>query len=333
MKKLCLVLYIFGDKYQEYIPLFAWSLFKLYPDYGIRVYLDTKLNQHIKNQVEILKDKDLTIIENHLDNLEMTDKAKKVDLIQRSQRWLFYDEAFENYEAVYMGDADIIFCPEKEKMFEAHIKHCEIIGKPYSNIARKPIVRKNYSPKVIARNFIKFGIKDSFKYYFGHTKPIRKLTGLHFVRTKEYYSAVRPVMREYVKELNKLAEHKSKKYNLCSFNDEAVLYDMVNDCGFGTPEVIGSGLSGLYNICESGEKMEYRPHHGIHLGIFRNEKTPFKEWNVVTSDLYRGYYEYFKELEKTGQYKSFEKGFSPYMRNIIDNMNKFYLNHPQENMK
>ncbi|MBQ3053275.1 MAG: hypothetical protein IJC89_00025 [Clostridia bacterium] len=322
MKKICLVLYVFGNTYQEYIPLYLLSLFKIYPDYGVRIYLDRKISDNIKLQLKPFEKFDVTYIEDFTDNLGMSEKAKKINQIQKCQRWLFFDSKLLEYESVYIGDVDIFFCPERTPMFEEHLRHCDTIGMPYSNIARTSKLNRKLFSKDFARNIIKFGIKESISFYFSGVKCINKLSGLHFFKTKEYFEKVKPYLQKYVDELNLLAEGKSKKYNLCSFNNETMLFDLMKDCGFGTPSF--SGKSSEYNTCDDGSKIWYRPHHGLHLGTFRNSFTTNNELAVVTSDLYKSYFEYYKDFKTSPAFISLKENFSPYIIEILENMENFY---------
>ncbi len=322
MKKLCLVMYVFGDKYQEYIPLFLLSLFKEYPDYGVRIYLDRDLQDGVRNNMNMFLENDVNIIENYDDGLALTTKARKFEQIGKSIRWLVYDPAFEEYEAIYIGDIDILFFAESSPMFEEHIRHCELLGKPFSNICREHRLNKTMLPKSLAKNIIKFGIKQSIKFYMDRKISIKKLTGLHFVKTHEYYPALLKIRENYVNELNLLAEGKSKKYDLCSFNNESLLYDMMVECGFGeTPEAEPG-----YNIATDGGQLSYRPHHGIHLGIFRGIGIMKNEKNLIESQAYKNFYASFEKLADTDEYKKIENNLSENIKELISNMRKYYAN-------
>ena len=203
------------------------------------------------------------------------------------------------------------------------MNHCGVLGKPYSNIKRTS-KNKIFKPKYIARNVVKFGIKETFKYYFGDGSDMNKLSGLHFVKTKEYFEKLETVRDRFIKELNLLAEGKSKKYNLCSFRNETLLHDIVNESGMGVPEIYYKSGYTKYNISQDSNEYGYRPHHGIHLGIFRDNITPQRDTAITLSELYKSYYKYFCELEKTEEYKTIEKLYTPYIREIIDNMHDFY---------
>ncbi len=324
MNKLCVVNYIYGEKYQGFIPLYIISLKESYPEYDIRLYIDNTLCESTREAVEILsKHYDgITVVENYAQHTKFSKKAVSIQQIQRCQRWLFFDEAFLDYEAVYIGDIDLLICKEEKPLFEQHKLHCSVVGAPYSNISRMAGKRK-LTPKMIARNVVKFGLGQSLKYYFGKNNPVIKLSGLHFVISKEYYEKVNPVIDGFYKELNLLAEGKSKRYNLCSFNNEAMLRDLVLDAGFNDCQ-LATGLP--YNIETDATKPAYRPHHGIHLGIFRSSVIIEAEKDIISSELYKSYYKQFCDIKNTEAYKMVSGRFSKHLNDLISIMEAYYSN-------
>lgn len=72
----------------------------------------------------------------------------------------------------------------------------------------------------------------------------KRLTGLHFIEVEPYYERMAAV-------LDRCRDDEP----FCSRNNETVLYDMVQE-GIGLP-------------LERMQQRPYRPHHGIHLGLFR----------------------------------------------------------------
>lgn len=324
MNKLCVVNYIYGEKYQGFIPLYIISLKESYPEYHIRLYIDNTLKEEIRESVDILCEyyDGITVIENYAQHTKFSKKAVSVQQIQRCQRWLFFDEAFLDYEAVYIGDIDLLICKEEKPLFEQHKLHCEVVGAPYSNISRAA-GKRSLAPKMIARNIVKFGLGQSMKYYFGKTKPVIKLSGLHFVLAKEYYAGVNGVIDKFYDELNLLAEGKSKRYNLCSFNNEAMLRDLVMDAGFNDCK-LSTGLP--YNIETDAQKAAYRPHHGIHLGIFRAPSLMGNEKAIIDSELYLSYYRQFCEIRNTEPYKRVCGKFTEHLNNLISVMDNYYSN-------
>ena len=321
-KKLCVVNYIYGEKYQGFIPLYIISLKESYPEYDIRLYIDNTLNENTKEAVNILSEHygGIFIVENYAQHTKFTEKAASIQQIQRCQRWLFYDEAFLDYEAIYIGDIDLLICKEEKPLFEQHKLHCETVGAPYSNIKRTEPVKK-YNFKIAVRNFVKFGFKQTLKYYFSKTTPPSKFSGLHFVLTKEYYGKIRDLIDDYYNELNLLAEGKSKRYNLCNFNNEAFLRDIIISAGFcDCKEACGKN----YNLETDATLAAYRPHHGIHLGIFRHPSLIENENALITSKLYLSYYRQFKDMKKCEVYNKVSKYFTSHLNNLIEIMEDFY---------
>lgn len=328
MKNLCMVAYVYGEKYQYYIPLYILSLHYSYPDYDIRIYIDNTICENVKKQLDILKKikNNFYIIENFAMTTKFSKKAQKITQIQRCQRWLFFDEAFLNYKSIYIGDIDLFICKEDQPLFEQHIKHCEFIKKPYSNISRiSKDVKKSFY------NFLKFTYKFSFpqtlKFFISKKYNLKKLSGLHFIITELYYTKCKNIFDEIYNELNLLAEGKSLKYNLCNFNNEGVLYDISQMAGFGELEASYNE----YNIENDPFKHAYRPHHGIHLGIFRDDSIIKNEMKVITSKLYIGYYQFFKEITQSEIYREIYVYFSEGLILQLEKMSSFYYNLKEEN--
>ena len=138
MNKICVVNYVYGDLYQGFIPLYIISLKESYPEYHIRIYIDKKLNKNTRESLAILSEyyDGITIIEEYEKETRLSKSAQSVQQIQRCQRWLFYDPEFLNYEAIYVGDIDLLILKETKPLFEQHKKHCQSLGTPYSNIRR-----------------------------------------------------------------------------------------------------------------------------------------------------------------------------------------------------
>lgn len=322
MKKLCIANYVYGKKYQDFIPMYIMSVAENYPEYDIRIYIDSKLGELVAKSIGFLSKKynNFTIIENYAQKSKLTKKARSIQPIQRSQRWLIFDEVFMNYQAIYIGDIDIFMCREEKPLFEQHMLHCSICGSPYSNILRKNIVNC-HTPRMLIRNFVKAGVSQMLKYYLSNQKEIVRLSGLHFVQTKEYYNKINEVVDNFYEELNRLAEGKSKKYNLCSFNDETLLRDLVLAAGFQDAYLC---TNELYNIETDATKKSYRPHHGIHLGIFRSQDSIKKEERNISSSIYCNYYKQFCKIRNTDIYQYIYENSSEYLKNIIESLDAYY---------
>ncbi|MBU9713314.1 hypothetical protein [Evansella tamaricis] len=123
---------------------------------------------------------------------------------------------FKHFEHVYIGDVDFLIVKEKPSLLEAHLNHCNKIGLPYSNK-----IRPN----------------------------TRRMTGLHFYKTKEYYEKLSSTIDFYLSHPHKL-EKKILEYG----RNEIFLYELLKE-KFGIGKI---------------KKYPFRPHHGFHLGILRN---------------------------------------------------------------
>ncbi|MDG0811840.1 hypothetical protein [Cohnella rhizosphaerae] len=264
----------------------------------------------------------------------MNEKAKNNDMISRSLRWVVYDEALSSFEYVYIGDIDVFICKEENDLCEMHAIHCCSLGLAYSNCVRGGSAFIKKPLKQLVKNFLQYGFRETSRMIMDRGVEIDKLSGLHFVKTKEYFNKVIPLQNKYIEEFNHLANKKSKRWNLCYFNDEAVLYELVNEAKLGLPpKPITTSNEMILN--QDPKKVEFRPHHGLHLGIWRNDITQTKsEINFITeSDLYRSYYFQFCDNRNNDIIlnKILEEA-SPYIKNIISNMDKYY-NFETENGK
>ena len=321
MSNLCIICYVFGDKYQIFIPLFALSLIKAYPEYDIRLYLDREICLDVKEQMQYLDEyTNLTIIENvKFDSL--CSKALQKSQIQKSLRWIHFDPVFMNYDAVYIGDIDMLIFKEEQSIYEQHMIHCDIIKAPYSNILRKFILKKNIINTLCI--LYKCGFENMCKFLFNNDTTLYKMSGLHFVKSPDYFNTLQNNIDYFINELNMIANNKSKENCLYNFNNEAFLYKMLQHMNITIPKLT---ITKDYNISANPYINEYRPHHGIHLGIFRNKTLMKSEKDIISSDVYINYYKQFTDLKSNDIYKKIENNFSPYIKDIIQRMEFYYDN-------
>jgi hypothetical protein len=103
-----------------------------------------------------------------------------------------------------------------------------------------------------------------------------RLSGLHFVRKDAYYAKMLLVIEKYAKKLREGELRNSK--------NETTLYNMVKESGLGFP------------------KAWFRPHHGLHLGLWRKgpRKIEQRYWDSIDRAAYRDYYEYYLKLKNAG---------------------------------
>ena len=123
----------------------------------------------------------------------------------KALRFLIYVDSFADFEHVYIGDIDLFIVAEEVDLVSHHAAQCEASGLPYGNRVRP---------------------------------GTKRLTGLHFVRSRNYFAPLRPLMK---KNLDRIARSDFEG------SSEELLYEM---------------MRGSFGLPPRGSK---RPHHGIHL--------------------------------------------------------------------
>ena len=283
--RVCLTTYIYGMKYQAYIPFLVYSCHKAYPEYDIRLFLHEELDPSVRHLLEYI----------HKDNLYITEKVfadcpNMNALKAKSLRWVLWDDAFLDYDYLYVVDIDMLYIREPKPLHEQHVEHMQTTGLPYDNLVRC-LQRHPFKPRSIAFRMKNAGLRSFFNYLFGSRKDYR-LTGLHFIAVQPYYSIFTSELRE---------KYKKKIYDgsfvslMMSSNNEAFLYQMMKQVNLH-PEKLAIQTQSYkmldFNNCS---RPEFRPHHGIHLGIFSQELN-FTQDSTLDSDVYGFYVDQFKLL-------------------------------------
>lgn len=122
--------------------------------------------------------------------------------------------------------------------------------------------------------------KNKLQYSNSVRPNLTRLSGLHFIRRESYYKKIDSVLKKYRK-LHQSGALKSSK-------NEEILYRIVKESGLRFPE------------------NWFRPHHGLHLGLWRNGKTPNLK-RVLEDDDYCNHFKYFIDIEKSNMYKEVYK--------------------------
>lgn len=110
-----------------------------------------------------------------------------------------------------------------------------------------------------------------------------RLSGLHFIEREKYYLCIESVRQKYVKLL---------KENKLNDTNEVMLYRMIKESGMEFPN------------------NQWRPHHGLHLGMWRKGARVLskEKWvGVGGRESYRVYWEWFKKIENDPVLKLIEK--------------------------
>ncbi len=230
-ENICIVVVAGGDFFQDYIPIFIYSVLKSYPNYTVIVYVVGRLKNHLIKSIDLLKSIGTFIIKENaiskiLDLKISSDNEFKIEKdyldkkltskLERYLRWIIIDEDLMTFKYIYFGDIDIFIVPEKLSLLEQHKNHMTKTNLCYSN-----------------------KLRDA-------TQKFDRLTGLHFIKTKEYFEKTRNVIEKY--------QNMIKNRNLNIDNDEKLLYKIIFE-------------SDLEMISRNED---FRPNHGIHFGLFKS---------------------------------------------------------------
>lgn len=285
----CLTTYIYGEKYQSYIPLVLYSLAKSYPEYRVIIFLSGKIDPQLQPALEVINKiySNYKIVENTFDDCKSMSPLKA-----RSFRWVLWDDEFLLYDYLYYIDSDLLFVKEPVSLAEQHIKHMNFIGSDcVSNILRKKELPNSDLYLYLAA--IKHaGLYGLLNYPFN--KCVYRMSGLHFVKVSSYFSYfTRDFIREYKRKISTGKAFREILYP----NDEALLYHMMKVAGCNMSIYgIQTTSASMFGIFEPMKQL-YCPHHGIHMGIFRIPSFAKTEWTLeqLNSNDYLYYAKYIAD--------------------------------------
>lgn len=287
-EKVCLTTYIHGDKYQRYIPFLVYSFNRSYPEYDIILFLSGTVNTEVKKQLEEIDACHCRIVENTFD-----DCPRMSPLKSQCFRWVLWDDAFLDYDYLYVVDIDMLYFREPTPLHVQHCIHMKTKDLPYDNMRRREERRRCSLISILYR--IKHaGLSNIVRFLFG-PKTFYRATGLHFVDVRNYYAHMTKDKLLYYKNL--IYSGDWMKWIMYP-NDEALFYWILEDCGIHPERMClqtNSWASLAFSDCE---RNEFRPHHGIHMGIFRsclNEKINSSDYRILTSEAYCYYFERLKK--------------------------------------
>lgn len=320
MEKVCLTTYIYGDQYQEYIPLMLYSVARSYPEYSIYIFINGSLRNDIKNTIRLIDKeyKNYEIIEHTFD-----DCPKIRPLHAKTLRWVLWDDRFLEYDYLYYIDSDILYVKEPISLHEQHMRHMEHIGSDcVSNISRKTLL-SNTNYVQIVRTLVYAGPIATLKYFKAPFSM--RMSGIHFVKTATYFKHITPeLLSKYKKDIYSNNVFKKTIYA----NDESVLYSMMQEGGCDMSVfAIQNTSTSMFGFNEP-EKKEFCPHHGVHLGIFRFSLDEMPAWakEQLESDDYHYYIEKFKaDYLSDPLFHQLYKYFSTSIKDALDKMYKYYM--------
>ncbi|MDT3369867.1 MAG: hypothetical protein LIR40_14705 [Bacteroidota bacterium] len=298
--RVCLTTFVYGEKYQDYIPLLLYSCKKAYPEYDIVLFLYEPLRTDIKRILdEIGIDLSGVIIkENAYHHI-----GKMDSWICRTIRWTLWDESFNKYDYLYIIDIDMFYIKEPVAIHEQHKIHMEVLGLPFSNVKRHSYVKSRDKLNIL-RRLKHAGLINFIEFLNSHGKEQNRVTGLHFVDIKKYYTILDKSMRDSIE---KMISNKNIYKYVNEPNDEVILGTILSTfMEFDMNQLAYQEVQSIVLDFNNFDKKEFRPHHGIHLGIFRTETERFNSdtLTILNSNAYAYYINYLRDnILKDEMYK------------------------------
>ena len=233
--------------YAGFIPFYIYFALRANPDAHVYIFFRGVLSNKIREQLKVLfpvsEKEQFTIFENY--KFDYCNDA----FTTKALRWTIKFNADVIPEYLYIGDVDIILANESVSLFEQHIEHLATLKLPYSNVIR------------------------------GDQK---RITGLHFIKTREYVKCMHNTIEKY----DHLLKQGIRRWN---GSNEKFLYNMLNEINLLPETNDGSSYDSLgYNP----KLLNFRPHHGVHLGAFRGviENKPLEYLKYYKSPQYLKYF-------------------------------------------
>ena len=317
MEKVCLTTFVYGERYIAYIPFLIFSCTKAYPEYDIIIFVYGHINEKIKTQISNVSynNNKIKIIENAYSEFKVM-----TPLLSKTIRWLLWDEDFQKYDYLYTVDIDMLYIKEPILLHKQHICHMNTIGLPFSNIKRK---RKFNFLKLydIGKAYKELGIFHALK-CIGIIKNETKLTGLHFVKVKEYYTEKN--LRIISQSKNKLIK---KKYlsKIYFPNNEIYLSRLVDLFNFDLNKIpLQKNSTNMLNP-NNPEREEFRPHHGIHLGCLIDNETLENSIDIFKTETYKNYIQTYKnEILTDTIFLNLIEESPPHIKSIFNRLNNYF---------
>lgn len=130
--KCCFTSYVYGI-YQDYIPIFIYSVACSFPQHVTKIFLKEKLSDKNKESLELVRKfcDNFEVIENFsgLEHCELPHGA--------ANRYLLTREYFDDCEYVYICDIDfIIYNKYNNNFIDTYLRKCRIHNLPFSNYWR-----------------------------------------------------------------------------------------------------------------------------------------------------------------------------------------------------
>ena len=323
MEKECLLTtFVFGGNYQAFVPLLVYSCKKAYPEYDIMLFIHGPLLPSVRRLLEQMNLIEQVTIRENVFNVS----HRLSSVVAASYRWVLWDECFRNYKYLYVVDIDMFYIREPKPLHIQHSERMDMAGLPFDNLKRISIYR--ISMNGILRR-IKYAHFNSFFSYLKKNEITQmRLTGLHFVDIKKFYT------NKCLEYLNVIRTRLSRKVffpEIMVANDEALLFKIVTDLGYDC-SWLGCQTSPVEMLdFDNNLRKEFRPHHGIHIGMFKRQ--PYSEWSlerrkslepILQSHTYKFYIEQYKYIYYSDEFQKLLTCMPMNIREYILRLNDYY---------
>lgn len=321
-KKECLLTtYVAGEKYQAFIPLLVYSCKKAYPEYDIVLFLHETLNEEIRL---CLKNANLYDQVTIMENVYNTGHALSAFQAE-AMRWVLWNDIFRCYKYLYIVDIDMFYIREPIPLHVQHLMHMTTTMLPYDNLRRNLILDWRGIVRYI-KNYKFRGLMMYPALIWNIKTQVSQLSGLHFVEINAVYTDAFINRLEYYRNL--IISNRPIK-GLKAYNSECLLYLIMEESGYDNSKLaIQTNPTDMLPF-SNPERSEFRPHHGIHLGIFRPgvicmiDKVKFIR-EILDSDTYRYYITKYKKIYDTMEFQSFLSQMPQTVLGYIERLNDYY---------
>jgi hypothetical protein len=187
----------------------------------------------------------------------------------------------------------------------------KMTGLPFDNMRRNLFLHK--SIKGTIRRVQTAGLKYLSIYLSKRNICEERLSGLHFVEVNDYYTDQNlQIIEDYKRRI-------CKRFfipEILTSDNEVMLANMIKEMGYDISS-LGVQTDSVSSLpFDNIHRSEFRPHHGFHLGIFR-EGIPENN-SILDSDTYNYYKEQYLKIIKEDDFKE--------LYNNLPELSKLYVN-------
>lgn len=209
--KLCVSIFVGGERYAHYIPFFLFFMQKSYPEYFTLISYKDSLPLQVIHNIDLLDKRFFKVNENVFNDFPADVNTTK------TVRWVIVPEEYQNFDYIFITDADMLTIREEPTLFVRHFEEMQKNNLPYSTAVGNTPERG------------------------------KRMGGLFFFSRKEYLNIALPTMNKY-RELISKKKGVSCFWNefLNKADCEFALYTIVTESGLDIPHDFSMKYHGLH---------------------------------------------------------------------------------------